>query len=145
MDGDGIGELLDQRPKLINFGRQRISERVGVVGACPDLLDGSEPPSDFGDLPRQIGAAAGQFEELAAEPGARPHLGRHEVVDAKRGEHHERDRHRFRGVEGKREIEQGASGAGDQHHADSDEDGTEAHALSTPGNQCRPAAAGGGN
>ena len=99
--------------------------RVEAVSTRPSSATSRRPIS--ADLARHVGIAARQVGELAADHGADAEPGRNGVVEDQRGQHGQRNDDRFRRREAEAEIDRRAGGAGDQHHADGDEDGSEAH------------------
>ena len=87
MAGDGNRKLLDQRAEFADLaGHGRNAVGAGRICRHHPALDGGETAAEFGDLTRQVGGAARQIRNLAADVGtvAQPH--RHGVVEDQEGQ-----------------------------------------------------------
>ena len=128
MLGNLIGQPLDQRGKLLDLGGERLGCRQRLVEHRIDLhLDGAEPAVELGDLARHVAGAARQVGDLVAHFGTIAKTGRNGVVDHQRGENAECHQEGFGSGQAEAKIDDDADRAGDEHHADRDENGADAH------------------
>ena len=128
MRRDRVGKLLDQRRQFLDFGGERLRGRQSAVDHGVDLdLHRAKPAAEFGELAGKIAGAAGEIGELVAGLEAIVLARGNGVVDRERGEHAERHQRRFGAGEAESQIDHKAERAGDEHHADRDENGADAH------------------
>ena len=128
MAGDQIGELFHQRRKFLDLRSERL---CGLERALENVLDlavhGIEPQTELGELARQIAGTARQRRDLRAGLSAIPHPRRDRIVDRERGERAERHHTGFHTGKAEAQIKHDAERDGDEHHADGDENRTDAH------------------
>ena len=133
-----VGKLLDQRRQFLDLGGERLGRRQRPVDHGLDLgLHGAQAAAELGKLAGEIAGAAGQIGELVARLQPVALAGGNGVVDRKRGERAERHQRQLGAGKAKAQIDHKAERAGDEHHADRDEDGADAHHAETP-NKSRP-------
>ena len=94
MAGDGDRELLDQHAEFVDLADHGL-DAVGAGGIRRHhpALDGGEPAAEFGDLAGEVGGAARQVRDLAADVGAVAQPHRNRVVEdqeGQRGQRHDR-------------------------------------------------------
>ena len=134
MAGDGFGDLLHQPAKLADFGGERIGGAARTIDRRRDLeLDRIQATRDLGDLARKVGGAARQIADLVAEIAAIAQTVADAVEERHGGQRCERHNRRGAGVDLEPEIKHRANRGGDQHHADRDENGTDATHAVYPG------------
>ena len=122
MSGNRYGQLPDQRTQLADFGGDSLHAVVaGAVDGGEAGLDGAHAAAELGDLPREIGGAAGQIRDLAADIGAVAQAHRHRIVEDQEGEGGKGDDGGFGDGEARQRIDHQAERRCDQHHADGDE------------------------
>ena len=120
--------MLDQARKLLDLDGERLRGRQRLIEDGLDLgLHGAQPAAELGELTGEIAGAAGEVAHLVGDFRAVAGAGGNGIVDGERGKDAERRHRRFDAGEAEAEIEQGAERAGDEHHADRDEDGADAH------------------
>ena len=128
MGGDRFGEFLEQPAEQLDLRRQRLGRGQGLVAGGRNLgLETREPASDFRDLASKVGRAARKIRDLVADVGPVLNPGGDRIEKRKPGQRRDRDHRRLDPVEPEREIEDRAERAGDEHDADRDENGTQAH------------------
>ena len=100
MAGDGGCELLDQHAEFIDFA-DHCEDAVapGRIRRHHPALDGREPAAELGDLAGEVGGAARQIRDLAADIGAVAQPHRHRVVEDQKGERGERHDRGFRSAD----------------------------------------------
>ncbi|HJT08470.1 MAG TPA: hypothetical protein VJ747_16175 [Stellaceae bacterium] len=86
-----------------------------------------EAAAELGHLARQIAGTARQHHQLIAGLGSVAQPGGHGVIDRERSKHAKPDQRRLGAGKAEAQIGDNADRAGDQHHADGDEDGADAH------------------
>ena len=94
MAGDRDRELLDQHAEFVDLADHGLDAvGAGRIGRHHPALDGGEPAAEFGDLAGEVGGAARQIRDLAADVGAVAQPHRHGVVEdqeGQRGQRHDR-------------------------------------------------------
>ena len=122
MAGDGSRELLDQHAEFVDLADHGL-DAVGAGGIRRHhpALDRGQPAAEFGDLAGEVGGAARQIRDLAADVGAVAQPHRYGVVEDQEGQRGERHDRGFRSADAGHRIQDQAKGCCDQHHADGDE------------------------
>ena len=134
MARDRVGELPHQAAQFVDLGGNRIDRAVHPVhGALDAAFHGGKAARHLGHLAREIGGAARQIGDLVADVAAVAQAVADGVVQHHDGERGQRDDHRGAGIDPNPEIEHSADRAGDEHHADRDEDGADTTHVANPG------------
>ena len=122
MAGDGHCELLDQHAEFVDLADHGLDTvAAGGIRRHHPALDGGEAPAELGNLAGEVGGAAGQIRDLAADVGAVAQPHRYGVVEDQEGERGERHDRGFRAADAGHRMQDQAKGCRDQHHADGDE------------------------
>ena len=137
--------MLDQGRQFLDLDGERLRRRQRLVEHRIDLgLHGAELAAELGELARQVGRAARDRGDLVADFGAVAGAGGDRVIDRKRGQDAEPDQKRFGAGQTEAQIDHKADRAGDEHHADGDEDGADTHHMPNPAmpraERCSPGA-----
>ena len=123
---DRVGDLAHQAAQFADLGGDRIDRAAHPVHAALDLVfHGGEPAPLFGHLAGEVGGAAREIRDLVAEIAAVAQAVADGVDQRQAGERGHRHDQRGAGIDLEAEIEHGADRAGDEHHADRDEDGAD--------------------
>ena len=132
-----FGELSDQRAQFADLDGERVDDCArAMLRRIHTAFDRREAPADFIHLARQLEIAARQIAELTADHGADAQPARNGAVKPQGRQDRERDGDRLRPGEAEAQIDRGSSRSRDHHHADCDEDGSEAHDRSK--DRCKP-------
>ena len=122
MAGNGNCELLDQHAEFTDLADHGLDAvGAGRIGRRHPALDGGKPAAEFGDLTREVGGAARQIRDLAADVGAVAQPHRHGVIEDQEGQRGQRHDRGFRSADAGDGIQDKAERRCDQHHADGDE------------------------
>ncbi len=121
MAGDGDRELLDQHAEFVDLADHGLDAvAAGGIRRHHAALDGREPAAEFGDLAGEVGGAAGQVRDLAADVGAVAQPHRNRVVEDQEGQRRQRHDRGFGSADAGDRMQDQAKRGCDQHHADGD-------------------------
>ena len=126
MSGHGFGDLPHQGAQFADLGGDRLDHAAHAARTGFDAgFHGVEPAADLSDLAGEIAGAARQIGDLVAEVAAVAQPVADGVVERHAGERGQRHDRGTASVHLESEIEHGTDRAGDEHHADRDEDGAD--------------------
>ena len=143
MAGDRVGDLPHQAAQFADLGGDRIDRAARLVhGALDPAFHGDEPARHLAHLAGEVGGAARQIGDLVADIAAVAQAAADGIVECHGGERGQRHDRRGELVHLEAEIEHGADRAGDEHHADRNEDGADTTHEANPGPDPGPSTGG---
>ncbi len=132
--GHGIGDLADQPAQFADLGGNRVEGAARAGHAALDtFLHGVQPARHLRHLTGEVAGAARQISDLVAEVAAVAQPVADRVVQRHGGQGRQGHDRGTAGVHLEAEIEHGADRAGDDHHADRNENGADATHAINPG------------